>query len=326
MFKKTFTTQNQPGRWQADLALFSVAIIWGSAFIAQRVAAPNSSVFIFNGLRFLLAATILFPIVLIQACRRNRPFCWYRAGWSGIVVAGLLLTSAAAFQQAGLRYTTAGNAGFITGLYVVIIPIIQAALMKQRIHPAIWAAATLSAIGLFLLSTGGQFSLQVGDALELGGAFFWAMHVIWIGRQVNQTVGLQLAVGQYLVCGLASLGLGLVVEPGQTLVVPGYGWAILYTGIISVGVGYTLQIYGQKAAPPADAAILLSLEAVFAAIFGWIFLSETLSAVQLTGCIVMLAGMLLAQASSLRRRTIYVNEMDDSQLSNDRPAQHAKKQ
>ncbi len=227
-----------------------------------------------------------------------------------MVVAGLLLAGGAAFQQAGLRFTTAANAGFITGLYVVLIPVIQAVLLKQSVRTAIWIAALLAAIGLFLLSTGGELSLKIGDALELAGACFWAMHVIWIGRQARQIAGLQLAVGQYLVCGLASLGLGLVIEPGQILAAPGAGWAIIYTGIISVGLGYTLQIYGQKSAPPADAAILLSLEAVFAAIFGWFFLNEKLSTIQLLGCIVMLAGMLLAQASSLHRRTRLFNKTE----------------
>jgi len=288
---------------QADLALLSVSIIWGSAFVAQRIAAPNSSPFIFNGLRFLLAALVLVPVVGVRTHRNHNRLHFNRASWSGLAVAGLLLACGAAFQQAGLRYTTAGNAGFITGLYVVIIPIIQAVVLKQSIRLPIWIAALLAVIGLFFLSTGVQFSLKIGDALELAGALFWALHVIWIGRQARLIDGLRLATGQYLVCGIISLGLGLIIEPGQIFNNLQTGWAILYTGIISVGLGYTLQIYGQKTAPPADAAILLSLEAVFAAIFGWYFLNEAMSAIQIYGCAVMLTGMLLAQASNLVKRT-----------------------
>jgi drug/metabolite transporter (DMT)-like permease len=202
-------------------------------------------------------------------------------------------------QQAGLRYTTAGNAGFITGLYVVLIPVIQAVILKRPLRPTIWVAALLATVGLYLLSTGGRLSLKVGDLLELAGTIFWALHVIWIGHLVSQMEGLLIAAGQYLTCGIASIGLGLLIEPGQAYGVFGAGWAILYTGIISVGLGYTLQIYGQKVAPPADAAILLSMEAVFAALFGWLFLNEALNAIQLFGCGIMLAGMLLAQVGAM---------------------------
>jgi drug/metabolite transporter (DMT)-like permease len=288
-------------RLQADLILLSVSIIWGSAFVVQRVVASSSSVFLFNGLRFLLAGLVLLPFVWISQRKSPTTFRPGSSTWLGITLAGLLLTGGAAFQQAGLRYTTAGNAGFITGLYVVLIPLIQAVLLKRSVRPTIWIAALLATFGLFLLSTGGQLSFKVGDLLELAGTIFWALHVIWIGYLVGLMGGLQIAVGQYLVCGLASIGLGLLIEPGQAHSVFGAGWAILYTGIISVGLGYTLQIYGQKVAPPADAAILLSLEAVFAALFGWLFLKEALTAIQLFGCGVMMAGMLLAQASGMAK-------------------------
>ena len=286
---------------QADLLLLSVAIIWGSAFVVQRMVASSSSVFLFNGLRFLLAGLILLPFVWIDRRKNLASLHPGRSTWPGVALAGLLLTAGAALQQAGLRYTTAGNAGFITGLYVVLIPLIQAIIFKRAMRPTIWIAALLATVGLFLLSTGGQLSFKGGDLLELAGAIFWALHVIWIGYLVTLMGGLQIAVGQYLVCGLASVGLSLLIEPAQAQGILGAGWAILYTGIISVGLGYTLQIYGQKVAPPADAAILLSMEAVFAALFGWLFLYEALNAIQLVGCGVMLAGMLLAQAGVITK-------------------------
>lgn len=290
-------------RLRADLLLLSVAIIWGSAFVAQRMVAVSSSVLLFNGLRFLLAALLVLPLAWLDARRSRRSIVIDRGLLWGASLAGLLLLGGATLQQAGLRFTTAGNAGFITGLYVVIIPIIQAVFLRRSPRPVIWAAALLSAAGLFLLSTGGRFAIQLGDALELAGAFFWAGHVLWIGRMVQFTNALQLACGQYLVCGLASSAAGIIFEPALASGIAGAAWAILYTGVLSVGLGYTLQVAAQRVAPPADAAIILSMEAVFAALAGWLFLNESLTLEQLIGSLVMLAGMLLAQISSLRNRT-----------------------
>jgi drug/metabolite transporter (DMT)-like permease len=289
-------------RLQADLILLSVSLIWGSAFVVQRIVAGNNSVFLFNGLRFFLAGLLLLPIVWLKSKNNRFTVSLRRQEIIGVGLAGLLLTCGAALQQAGLRYTTAGNAGFITGLYVVLIPIIQAVFLKRSPPIFIWIAALLSASGLFLLSTGGDLSINIGDLLELAGACFWALHVIWIGYMVRSVDGFQLAMGQYLVCGATSILLGLLIEPNQAKNITTAAWAIIYTGIISVGLGYTLQIFGQKVAPPADAAIILSLEAVFAALFGWIFLSEGLTVLQLVGCGIMLSGMLLAQASSMSER------------------------
>jgi len=293
-------------RLQADLTLLLVAAIWGSAFAAQRVAALTMGAYLFNGLRFLLGALVLSPWALRSPGRAQH----LKLGdIPGIAVAGLLLFGGISFQQVGLRYTTASNAGFITGLYVVIIPLILALhrpgsqASKPGIpRPAVWVAAGLAATGLFLLSTGGRLRLAEGDALELACAVLWAFHVIWIGRLVQRVDALHVALGQDLVCGLLSLGvharllgLGLAFEGGALPGSPEAWWAVAYTGVFSIAIGYTLQAVGQRVAPPADAAIILSLEAVFAAFFGWMLLGEHLSAVQLAGCGLMLAGMLLAQ-------------------------------
>ena len=292
-------------RLQADLALLSVAVIWGSAFVVQRLAAPQVGVFIFNGLRFLLAALALLPLAWFNARRMNgkraapsapQPGAGLqRKHLGGMLLAGMLLWGAAALQQAGLRYTTAGNAGFITGLYVVLVPLILALAGRARPSPSAWTAALLAVLGLFLLSTGGSLQANPGDLLELLGAVFWALHVILIGALVQEVDVLPLAIGQYLACALFSLASGLALE-ADTLPGLSSAWqAVVYTGLLSVGIGYTLQAFGQRQAPPADAAILLSMEAVFAALFGWWFLGEALNGLQILGCAVMLAGMLLAQ-------------------------------
>jgi drug/metabolite transporter (DMT)-like permease len=290
-------TQSHPPtgvRLKADLTLLLAASIWGAAFVAQRTAAESSGVFLFNGVRFLLGALVLLPFAWRGGSLRS-PHNWSKRGLLSTLGAGLLLFAAGTLQQMGLRYTTAGNAGFITGLYVVFIPVILAVGSKQHLRPSIWIASLMAAAGLFLLSTGGQFRLSLGDALVLAGAVFFALHVIWIGHAVQTVDVLPLAIGQYLLVAIFSLGIGAFTETGLSQVISNTWLAILYTGIFSIGMGYTLQAVGQRIAPPADAAILLSMEAPIAAFFGWLLLDERLAAIQLLGCGFMLAGMLLAQ-------------------------------
>jgi drug/metabolite transporter (DMT)-like permease len=252
--------------------------------------------YLFNGTRFLLGALVLLPFGWRgqrQASKLTRDEAL------GIALAGLLLFGGITFQQVGLRYTTASNAGFITGLYVVFTPLILMFGRGRGLHRDVWAASLLAGVGLFLLSTGGQLRLAPGDALELVCAGIWAFHVIWIGRLAQRIQALRIAIGQNLLCGGISLAIGLLLE-GEVWPRGAISWwAIVYTGVFSIGVGYTLQAVGQRVAPAADAAIILSLEAVFAALFGWLLLDERLSMVQLLGCGLMLAGMILAQARGI---------------------------
>lgn len=299
-------------RLRADLSLFLVAIIWGTAFVVQRIAAQNMGVFLFNGSRFLLGALVLLPFIA-----RRRPanegstagrqwiadhrFTINRHDLPLVGLAGCLLFGGSALQQAGLRYTTAGNAGFITGLYVVFVPLILMIGMRQRLRPLSWIAALLAAIGIFLLSAQGQLHLALGDALELAGSVLWALHVILVSRLVQRMDVLQFAAGQFFICGVLNLLIGLVVERAFVRELGGWmagGWVgIVYTGVISVGVGYTLQAMGQKHSPPTDATLILSMEAVFAALGGWLWLGEALSTLQLLGCALILAAILLSQLS-----------------------------
>jgi len=281
--------------------LLLVSFIWGSAFVVQRIAAVQIGVFFFNGLRFLLAALFLLPFALFIPHQPLRSFSLKQPETYAILFTGFLLWAGAGLQQAGLRYTTAGNAGFITGLYVVIIPILLALSGQYRPRPAIWLAAFMAASGLFLLSTGGKFLMNFGDALELAGAFFWALHVLTIAWLVKRMDVLLLAIGQYLACSVLNLITGFAFERETIPLLADSWWAIVYTGVLSVGLGYTLQIAGQREAPPADAAIILSMEAVFAALFGWLILDEALTPLQLLGCGIMLAGMLLAQIDVIKR-------------------------
>jgi drug/metabolite transporter (DMT)-like permease len=275
-------------RIKADLMLFITALIWGSVFAIQRIASQTAGVFPFNATRFLLGALILLCVVRFRWKPQGKQWLW-------IVLAGTLLLAASAFQQAGLRTTTAANAGFITGAYVVVIPFILSIFLKQHISWRAWLAAGMTAVGVYMLSAGSELHLNPGDALELAGTFMWALHVIIVGKAMQKMDVMTFAIGQYLVVGLLGLIPALTLERSAMSGLPGMWWAVIYAGVLSIAVGFTLQASAQKVAPPTDAAILLSLEAAFAALFGWWWLGESLQPLQWLGCAVILAAILISQ-------------------------------
>ena len=275
-------------RLRADLILLLVALIWGTAFVAQRLGAERSGIFVFNGVRFLIAALALLPFIHFhwKVERKQLPF---------VFLVGLLLFAGSSFQQAGLRFTTAGNAGFITTLYVVLVPILLLLFWRQKVSWLAWVAAVLAVIGGWLLSTSGTFRVAPGDGLELVGSLLWAFHVILIGRLAQRMEPLQLAVGQSFVAGGLSLVTGLLFETYTVAQITASWLPILYLGIMSTAVAFTLQIVGQRHSPPGDAAIVMSMESVFAAISGYLFLGEALQTIQVVGCALIFIAILLAQ-------------------------------
>jgi drug/metabolite transporter (DMT)-like permease len=285
--------------YKADSLLMLTAIIWGGAFVAQRVGMDYVGPLTFNGVRFALGALTLLPLALRGNKNRDagedlgNNFSSKQAILGG-GLAGLVLFAGASLQQVGLIYTTAGKAGFITGLYVVIVPLLGM-LWKQ--WPG-WSASTgalLAAVGLYFLSVTEEFNLAPGDAWELAGAFMWATHVLILGWLSPRVDVLKLACAQYAVCSCLSL---LVAGYTETIAAHGLREAtipILYGGVMSVGIAYTLQVVAQKVAPPTHAAIILSLEAVFAALAGWLILGEVLTTRGLFGCGLMLTGMVVSQ-------------------------------
>ncbi|MCX7683165.1 MAG: DMT family transporter [Anaerolineae bacterium] len=283
------TLINHKERIEADLILLTVALIWGSGFVAQRVAAAHLTPLMYNGTRFLLGALVILPLTV----RRLRQVT--RAEWRGGMLAGLLLFGASFLQQAGLRFTTAGKAGFITGLYVVLVPLLLALVWRRWPRPSAWIASLLATGGLFLLSSPGRLALAPGDGWIVACAVVWAFHVILIGLLAPGTEPLRLALVQFTVCGVLSLGLALILGRDSVEGLVAAGGAIVYSGIASVGLGFSLQVVGQRLAPPTDAAVILSLESVSAALFGWLLLGEQLTSLQLLGCGLMLLGMLVAQ-------------------------------
>jgi len=271
--------------------LLLTALLWGSAFVHQRVAAlAGLGAFLFNGLRFLLGAVILLPWV-----RRFRMPS--RAAYHWTSIAGALLVGASVCQQAGMEdpNTTAGGAGFLTGLYVVLVPVVMFVGWRQRTGWRTWTAALIAAMGVCLLGVDDQYRIHRGDALELIGALLWAWHVVIVGRAMKEIDVLMFSVGQYFVAGALNTILGLALEANTLPVLANCWWDVVYVGVFSVAIGYTLQAVGQKHAPAADAAIILSMEAVFAALFGYWKLHESLLPRQLLGCALILAAIVVVQ-------------------------------
>jgi drug/metabolite transporter (DMT)-like permease len=281
-------------RLKADLTLLLVSVIWGSAFVAQRIAGQMGSVYLFNGARYLLAALVVLPFALraLRAVSSTNPLPSEQYKWMSIV--GFVLFGGSAIQQVGLLYTTAGNAGFITSLYVVLVPVALFLFWRERAHWISMVAVMLAGAGAFLLSTGGSFEIRPGDVIELIGAFFWTLHVIMLGKYASGFEPMSFSVGQLLVCGLLNVGVGLFAERSMPWDVALLG-AIAYTAILSLGLCYTLQIWAQRHTPPADAALILSLESVFAVISGWFLLDETLVPIQILGCVLIFVAVLLSQ-------------------------------
>lgn len=277
-------------RLKADVTLLIVSIIWGSAFVAQRVAGQLGSVYLFNGARYLLAALVVLPLA-VRVGRRAAP-TYSQFKW--VFVAGFFLFAASALQQAGMLYTTAGNAGFITSLYVVLVPIVLFVFWRERFHWIAIISVLLAGVGAFLLSTGGRFEMQKGDVLELIGALFWTFHVIVIGKYASRFESMSFSVGQLAVCGILNLAIGIFAEPMISFNGP-LLFAIAYTAFFSLGLCYTLQVWAQKHTPPADAALILSLESVFSVLSGWLLLEEQLVFIQVVGCALIFVAVTLSQ-------------------------------
>ncbi|MDR1567027.1 MAG: DMT family transporter [Treponema sp.] len=320
----------------ADVLLLLTAGIWGFGFVAQRSGMEYIGPFAFNGIRFLLGSLSLLPLITWRNREKPKP------GVSGIrnpvfasFAAGTCLFFAVTLQQLGIMFTTAGNAGFITGLYVVLTPIFGIFLGKKT-GPATWVGAVFTLTGLYFLSAAGSMdasdplgSLNPGDIITAVSAVFWAVHVLIIDQLVRNTDPIVLSSGQFAFCGVYSLIAAFAVEPFlgsqvETLAkaLPGglFGWKplpgliggftsgtipltfisnalipILYGGLASVGIAYTLQVVAQRDAPPAHATIILCLEGCFAALGGVLLLHEPLGTWTVLGFVLMLTGMLSSQ-------------------------------
>ena len=289
---------------RANFLLLSAAIVWGFAFAFQKMGADFLGAFSFNGIRFAMAAIALLPVVYI-----------FGKGTAGIkrfiptkteVIAGLCAGSALFFasflQQFGIGYTTAGKSAFITGLYLVIVPI-YGLFRKQKVHITVWIAIIMAVTGMYFLSIDDAFTINRGDFIVFIGAFIWAAHIMVVDVFNPKVDPLKFSWLQFAAASALSLITALFAERGalnpaniRMAIIP-----LLYAGVCSAAIGYTLQIIGQKDARPAPATLILSLEAVFAVIGGYFILNELLGARELFGCALMVGGMVLAQYKELTR-------------------------
>jgi drug/metabolite transporter (DMT)-like permease len=282
---------------RADFLMLLTAMIWGSVFVAQRLGMDAIGPFLYTGLRFALAVIVLLPIIhwLEQRNRQSAALPKLnRQLLRGGVLMGLALALGINLQQVGLLFTTVTNSGFITGLYVIVVPLLGL-FIGHKTGLGIWLGACLAVLGMFLLSVGEGFVVASGDWLQLAGAFVWGIHVLLVGFFASRHDPLRLAVVQFATCALISLVLALVLEEIRLEAILAAGPALLYGGILGVAVGFTLQVVAQKDAIASHAAIIFSLEAVFAAIAGAWMLGESLDLKGYVGCALMFAGMLLAQ-------------------------------
>ena len=274
--------------------LWTTAAIWGFAFVAQRAGMKYMGPFTFNGIRFALGSLSLLPLLWFR--RRKAEVLNATAGQllKGGLIAGIVLFFGASLQQAGMLWTSAGKAGFITGFYIILVPLIGL-FIGQVTARNLWLGGFLALAGLFLLTVNSHFTIQKGDFLVLMSAVFWAIHVQLINRLVVTLPPLPLSAIQFATCSILSLTTAGITEP----IDPGRIYAaaipLLYGGFMSVGIAYTLQVFAQRHVHPAYASLVLSFETVFAALGGWIILNEKLSFPNLLGCLLMLSGFVLVQ-------------------------------
>lgn len=279
------------------------AIIWGSSFIVQQIGTGELGTITFTGARFFVGTLVVLPFAIKQFLRvdqKERKF--QSSDWLGLVVTGCVLFTAAALQQHGILRTTVTNSGFLTALYVPLVPVLGLIVLKRKVHFSIWPASILSFLGTYILSGAQEVDLVAGDLWVISSTVFWATHVMLVGILASRTQApLVVAAVQFLVCGGIGFILGYIVESPSLSQIIGAVWGICYIGIFSVGMAFTLQVVGQRFTPAADAAIILSSETVFAALGGMIFLGERLSPLQLSGGVLILGSILAVELLPMTR-------------------------
>ena len=284
-------------KWKGNLLLLLTALIWGAAFVAQSAGVEQNGPFTFNGIRLLLGGIVLIPCIVLFDKMRHVRLGWRNAGkdlWLGGTLCGLALFAGSTLQQFGLQYTTAGKAGFITALYVIFVPLCRL-FVGKRPGKLLWGSVVLAAIGMYLLCMDGSFSLSKGDVLVLLGAFGFTAHILIIDHFSQKVDGVRMSCLQFLVAGPLSVVCMFLFEPPSVPAILSAGVPILYAGILSCGVAYTLQVLAQKDTDPTVASLIMCLESVFAVLFGWLLLGEALSAKEMLGCLMMFVAIVMAQ-------------------------------
>ncbi|WP_071394577.1 DMT family transporter [Bacillus tuaregi] len=284
---------------RGELLLTITALIWGTSFVAQRVGMEYIGPFTFTATRFIIGTLSLIPVIFIMGRIHNKPKSKASNGTNkdlliGGLACGIALFFGISFQQAGLVYTTAGKAGFITALYIVLVPLFGLFIQK-KVGKSVWIGVVLAVIGLYLLCMTEGFTISKGDLIVLCGTVFWAIHILVVDHFAPKVDGLKMSFIQFFVAGILSLLVAIFAENIELSSILDSAGPILYTGIVVVGIAYTFQILGQKGTSPTVAAIILSMESVFAVISGMIILGESMSLKEIIGCVIMFIAVIIAQ-------------------------------
>jgi len=276
---------------KTDILLLISALIWGFAFVAQKAGMEFIGPFTYNAIRFAIGGLFLIPIIIKKRVSLSKP---NKENFKYGIILGMVLFTASSFQQVGMLYTTAGNAGFITGMYVILVPVLGI-FIGRRTFRSTWIGAILAVVGLYFLNASENISMSFGNFLVLVSSMFWAVHVLLIDNFTKKAEPLIIACIQFLITSILSFIVMVFTESSTLSAIYSALIPLLYGGLISAGVGFTLQIIAQKNAHPTHAAIILSLEAVFAVAGGILILRETLGFNTFVGCILMLTGMFITQ-------------------------------
>lgn len=287
---------------QANLLLLLASLIWGFAFVAQKVGANFLGAFTFNGIRFAIGSLSLIPLIIYfnKKSKSTDMVQTLKSPVKGGIIAGIVIFVGNSLQQIGLSYTTAGKAAFITAMYIVLVPIFSV-FLKRKISKGNWLGVMVAIVGLYFLSITESLTISFGDFLQIGGAICFATHILLIDHLVKKVDGLKLSFIQFATCSILSIFAGVIFETTTLNAIILAAIPLLYGGVCSVGIAYTLQVIGQKNAKPSHASLILSLESVFAAIGGILILNEVLTARIAAGCTLMLAGILLSQLQNIKK-------------------------
>lgn len=279
--------------------LILAAFIWGSAFVAQSVGMDYVGPFCFNGFRSVLGAIVLIPCAALldrmRGTGKQSGSLWQsRDLWTGGLFCGMILAVATALQQIGLAQTTVGKAGFLTALYIVIVPLLGV-FVGHRVQRMVWPAVALATVGLYLLSITGDFALAKGDGLVIGCAFVFSIHILATAHYAPKVDCVRLSAIQFLTAGVLNLIAMAFVEQFDGAALLRAWIPLCYAGILSSAVAYTFQLLGQRKVEPAIASLILSCEAVVAAVFGALLLQERFTGREFLGCVLIFLGLLLVQ-------------------------------
>lgn len=302
--------------WKNNILLLFAAIIFGGAFVAQSQGMDYLQPLSFNAFRTIIGCVVLVPVIIIFDLIQHKKISFWGTEDKSkrktlaitALICGTLLAIATNTQQIGIKYTSVGKAGFITALYIVLVPIFGL-LFKRKCSPLIWVSVVIALVGMYFLCINEEFRIEKGDLLVLVCAVVFSFHILMIDKNASKVDPIRLSCGQFFVCGVISTILMLIFEKPTFINVQGAILPLLYAGVMSCGIAYTFQIIGQKNNNPTIASLIMSLESVFSALFGWLILNQTLSTRETLGCSLVFLAVILAQIP-IRKKSAEQNQLE----------------